>query len=141
MAEKKEEAASKSQAEAAEGQADAEKAEKEDTRTEDEKKEAEIKFNPDDIKKGVQLIKDQGYVTKKDFKRMKDDYWAAAFYKKVDAAFQDDADDDPYLYVERFDFKGGNIDSIIFDMDKVKTRADALKILADVTKQTVVKPD
>ncbi|UQS87174.1 hypothetical protein MOO44_03145 [Nicoliella spurrieriana] len=106
-----------------------------DNRTEDEKREAEMTFEDSDIQKGIDLIETQGYLTKKDFPKMTDDVWAIAFEKQLDLHFRDDDSDDPYLYVEKFDFVGGKIDSIIFDMDKVPNRDAAMKTLAKATGQ------
>ncbi|MHA8110537.1 hypothetical protein ACYATP_03380 [Lactobacillaceae bacterium Melli_B4] len=113
--------------------------EKKDNRTQDEKREAEMTFEDNDIQKGIDLIESQGYITKKDFPQMKDDVWAVAFEKNLDLKFRDDDSDDPYLYVEKFDFSDGNIDSIIFDMDKVPSREAALEKLARVTGQKSLK--
>ncbi|MBW1604913.1 hypothetical protein HZL42_00760 [Lactobacillus sp. Sy-1] len=96
-----------------------------------------MRFEDSDIQKGIDLIESQGYITKKDFPKMKDDVWAVAFEKNLDVKFRDEDSDDPYLYVEKFDFVGGNIDSIIFDMDKVPNRDAALKKLAEATGQKI----
>ncbi len=48
-------------------------------------------------------------------------------------------DVDPYLYIERFDFKGGKLDDIIFDMDKITTREDALKTLSRELGEGIVR--
>ena len=118
---------------------DSDQSQKKDDRSQDEIREAQIKYSDDDLKKGIQIIKDRGYITKKDFKKMDDDVWAHGFERKMDAMIQEDDSYNPYLYVERFDFRGGNIDSIIFDMDKVPSRDAALKTLAKVTNQQIIR--
>ena len=118
---------------------DQEQNQKKDDRSQDEIRESKIKYSDDDLKKGIKIIKDRGYITKKDFKKMDDDVWAHGFERHMDAMIQNDDSYNPYLYVERFDFKGGNIDSIIFDMDQVKSRNDALNILAKATNQKLVR--
>ncbi len=99
---------------------------------EDSKK---LVYQDSDVKQAMDLIRDRGYVTRVDFKQMADEDWAAGFAKKVEAAFLKVDGEDPYIYFEQFDFKGGDIDSIIFDMDQTKTRAKALDLLADALHQ------
>ena len=76
---------------------------------EDSKK---LVYQDSDVKKAMDLIRDRGYVTRADFNQMDDADWA-----------------------EQFDFKGGDIDSIIFDMDQVGTRDHALDLLAEAIHQ------
>lgn len=47
------------------------------------------------------------------------------------------SDEDPYIYYEKFDFVGGDIDSIIWNMDVIKTRDAALQKLADLLKERI----
>ncbi|CAM3083615.1 hypothetical protein [Lactiplantibacillus plajomi] len=66
---------------------------------------------------------------------MDDEDWAEGFEKKISDAFLKVENEDPYIYFEQFDFKGGDIDSIIFDMDQVGKRENALQLLADAIHQ------
>ncbi|BDZ31617.1 hypothetical protein [Lactiplantibacillus brownii] len=88
-----------------------------------------------DVKKAMDLIRANGYVTREDFKQMDDEEWAEGFDKKIIASFLKVEGEDPYIYFEQFDFKGGDIDSIIFDMDRVGTRDHALALLAKTIHQ------
>ncbi|WP_338209795.1 hypothetical protein [Lactiplantibacillus paraxiangfangensis] len=100
---------------------------------EDSKK---LVYQDSDVKKAMDLIRDHGYVTRADFNQMDDEDWAEGFNKKVSDAFLKVDGEDPYIYFEQFDFKGGDIDSIIFDMDQVGTRDHALQLLAGAIHQT-----
>jgi len=99
---------------------------------EDSKK---LVYQDSDVKKAMDLIRDHGYVTRADFNQMDDEDWAEGFNKKVSDAFLKVDGEDPYIYFEQFDFKGGDIDSIIFDMDQVGTRDHALQLLAGAIHQ------
>lgn len=100
----------------------------------------DLKYTDEQIKKAVDLINEQGYVTKKDIPEMDDDDWSKGFADKIDNVFKD-SDKDPYIYYEKekFDYAGGEIDTIIWNMDVIKTRDDALKKLADVMGQKIVR--
>ncbi|KRO27439.1 hypothetical protein DY78_GL003186 [Lactiplantibacillus fabifermentans DSM 21115] len=100
---------------------------------EDSKK---LVFQDSDVKKAMDLIRDHGYVTREDFNQMDDEDWAEGFDKKIEAGFLNAEGEDPYIYFEQFDFKGGDIDSIIFDMDQLGTRDRALELLAQAIHQT-----
>lgn len=94
-----------------------------------------------DVEKAAKLILKPGYVTKHDLPKMADLSWATALNKAVTAHFLNDDDDhDPYVYFEQFDFAGGDIDSILFNMDIVKTREEALKTLGEQIDQKLVTP-
>jgi len=97
-----------------------------------------LKYNDDQVKKAVDLINDQGYVTKKDIPEMDDDDWSKGFAAKIDDVFKN-SDKDPYIYYEKFDYAGGEIDTIIWNMDVIKTRDDALKKLADIMGKKIVR--
>ncbi|RRK10652.1 hypothetical protein D1831_06205 [Lactiplantibacillus garii] len=99
---------------------------------EDSKK---LVYQDSDVKKAMDLIRDHGYVTRDDFNQMDDEDWAEGFEKKISDAFLKVDGEDPYIYFEQFDFKGGDIDSIIFDMDQVGTRDHALQLLAEAIHQ------
>ena len=107
--------------------------------TPDEIKVKLTNYSADDIKRGAKLLKTRGYITVKDFKQMKDNVWTHGFFDKIDDAVSKDDKFNPFLYWDRFDFKGGIIEDIIYNMDIVKSRKDALKTLADVTKKKVVQ--
>ncbi|MFD1421101.1 hypothetical protein [Lactiplantibacillus songbeiensis] len=99
---------------------------------EDSKK---LVYDDSDVKKAMDLIRSRGYVTRADFNKMDDVDWAEGFDKKIEDGFIKSEGEDPYVYFEQFDFKGGDIDSIIFDMDQVGTREHALDLLAAAIKQ------
>lgn len=103
---------------------------------EEEKPEKDFNYPTDEVKKAVDLINQKGYITKLDFKEMDDDDWAKGFSKEIDKVFQK-SDKNPYIYYEKFDFVGGDIDSIIWNMDVIKTREEALEKLADLLKEKV----
>lgn len=85
-------------------------------------------FSDETIEKAADLIAKQGYITRNDIPEMKDLQWADAFGKKMDEYFLA-KQADRFIYYEDFDYVGGDIDAIIFDMDQVKTRDDALHVL------------
>lgn len=94
-----------------------------------------------DVEKAAELILAPGFVTKKDLPKMKDLAWATALSKAVTKHFlENDDDHDPYVYFEQFDFAGGDIDSILFNMDVVPTREAALQDLADALGEKIVVP-
>ncbi|KRN29570.1 hypothetical protein IV38_GL000456 [Lactobacillus selangorensis] len=94
-------------------------------------KETHFDISDADVQSAADKLSDTdlGYVTKKDYPQMDDEQWARAFYSKIAEEFTN-REDDNYLYVEPFDYVGGDIDMIIFNMDIVKTREDARKDLA-----------
>lgn len=85
-------------------------------------------FSDEVVEKAADLIAKQGYVTRNDIPEMKDLLWADAFGKKMDEYFLA-KQADRFIYYENFDYVGGEIDAIIFDMNQVKTRDDALHVL------------
>ncbi|KRK46865.1 hypothetical protein GPK34_01085 [Secundilactobacillus kimchicus] len=89
------------------------------------------------VKKAADLIAKQGYVSRKEISEMQDLEWAVGFGKKVDRYFLD-ADAKRYIYTEKFDFAGGEIDAIIWDMDQITTREAALEKLAEVLGKKVI---
>lgn len=95
-------------------------------------------YTDDQVKKAVDLINEQGYVTKKDIPEMDDDDWSKGFAQKIDGVFKN-SDKDPYIYYEKFDYAGGDIDTIIWNMDVLKTRDEALKKLAEVLDEKIVR--
>ncbi|MBU9789492.1 hypothetical protein KTE19_09460 [Lentilactobacillus sp. IMAU92037] len=97
-----------------------------------------FEYSDDDVKKAVDLIEEKGYVTKKDFAKMDDDDWTKGFAERIDKIFQK-SDEDPYIYFEKFDFAGGDIDSIIWNMDVIKSRDEALKKLSEVLNKKIVR--
>lgn len=89
------------------------------------------------IQKAADLIAKQGYVTRKDIPEMKDLDWAYGLGEKVDQHFVDETAG-RYIYHEDFDYAGGDIAAIIFDMDQVKTRDDALHKLGEVLGDKII---
>lgn len=69
---------------------------------------------------------------------MDDDDWTKEFAERIDKIFQK-SDEDPYIYFEKFDFAGGDIDSIIWNMDVIKSRDEALKKLSEVLNKKIVR--
>ena len=113
-----------------------------DTPKEEQAETPKIDIPAEDVEKASKLVLDPGYVTKKDLPKMADLAWATALSDAVTKHFLNDDDDhDPYVYFEQFEFAGGDIDSIIFNMDLVKTREDALHDLADALGEKIVSHD
>lgn len=107
----------------------------------EEKETPTIEIPTEDVEKAAKLLLTTGYVTKHDLPKMKDLSWATALSKSVTKHFlEDDDDHDPYVYFEQFDFAGGDIDSIIFNMDIVPTREEALRDLAEALGEKIVVP-
>ena len=94
------------------------------------KEEVTFKYDDADVEKGAKIIDDRGYITKKDFPKMDNALWSAGFEKKIDEYLLN-KDESHYMYFEKFDFAGGTIENIIFDMDKIKTRTAALNQLGE----------
>ncbi|GAK48447.1 hypothetical protein LOSG293_300180 [Secundilactobacillus oryzae JCM 18671] len=101
-----------------------------------EKKTVTFDYDEADIKKAADLINQNGFITKLDFPKMENPDWSFGFEKKIDDYLLDQPGSH-YMYFEKFDFLGGTIENIIFDMDKVKTRMDALHTLGDTLGLTV----
>ncbi|KJU73381.1 hypothetical protein AH70_01935 [Pediococcus damnosus LMG 28219] len=92
---------------------------------------AKIDFDKEDVKQAADMIEEKGFVTRNDFPDLKDRLWSEGFYEKIEDEFHQRDNENPYIFFERFDFVGGAIESIIFDMDQVKTREKALHVLGD----------
>ncbi|GEL16154.1 hypothetical protein [Pediococcus cellicola] len=97
----------------------------------DQEKIAKIDYDKEDVKEAADIIEEKGFITRNDFPDMKDRLWSQGFYEKIEAEFHSRESEDPYIFFERFDFIGGAIESIIFDMDQVTTREKALHILGN----------
>ncbi len=98
----------------------------------------EINVSDEAVDKAAKQIEKVGYVTEKDVPEMIDRDYTRALSKKVSAKLHSDNDDD-YFYEEPFDYENGRIANIMWDMDKIKTREEAMKILADELGLTVPK--
>ena len=98
----------------------------------------EINVSDEAVDKAAAQIEKVGYVTEKDVPEMIDRDYTRALSKKVSAKLHKDNDDD-YFYEEPFDYENGRIANIMWDMDKIKTREEAMKILADELGLTVPK--
>ena len=98
----------------------------------------EINVSDEAVDKAAAQIEKVGYVTEKDVPEMIDRDYTRALSKKVSAKLHTDNDDD-YFYEEPFDYENGRIANIMWDMDKIKTREEAMKILADELGLTVPK--
>ncbi|AUC00913.1 hypothetical protein [Lacticaseibacillus paracasei] len=98
----------------------------------------EINVSDEAVDKAAAQIEKVGYVTEKDVPEMIDRDYTRALSNKVSAKLHKDNDDD-YFYEEPFDYENGRIANIMWDMDKIKTREEAMKILADELGLTVPK--
>lgn len=108
----------------------------------EETKKPTVVIPDEDVEKASKLVLDPGYVTKKDLPKMADLEWATALSDAVTKHFlNDDEDHDPYVYFEQFDFAGGDIDSIIFNMDIIKTRDAGLHKLSEALDETIIDND
>lgn len=96
-----------------------------------------FEYTDEMIQKAADLIVKQGYVTRLDIPEMKDLDWADGLGEKVNQYFVD-KNADRYIYHENFDYAGGDIASIIFDMDQIETREAALEKLADVLGDKII---
>lgn len=94
-------------------------------------------YSDDMVQKAADLIAKQGYVTRKDIPEMKDLDWAYGLGEAVDKYFVDQTAG-RYIYHEDFDYAGGDIADIIFDMDQIKTRNDALQKLGEVLGDKII---
>ena len=103
-----------------------------------EKAGKKITVSDEDVDKAAKKIEQVGYVTEKDVPEMIDRDYTRALSKKVSAKLHQDKDDD-YFYEEPFDYENGRIANIIWDMDKIKTREEAMKTLANELGLTVPK--
>jgi len=108
-----------------------------ETKTKIHEESKKLVYEDSDVKKAMDLIRQRGYVTRADFKQMADEDWAEGFDQKIEAGFLNAENEDPYIYFEQFDFKGGDIDSIIFDMDQVGNREHASELLGAAIGQQV----
>ncbi|MFD1455154.1 hypothetical protein ACFQ44_05540 [Levilactobacillus lanxiensis] len=108
----------------------------------EETKKPTVVIPDEDVEKASKLVLDPGYVTKKDLPKMADLEWATALSDAVTKHFlNDDEDHDPYVYFEQFDFAGGDIDSIIFNMDIIKTRDAGLHKLSEALDENIIDND
>ncbi len=98
----------------------------------------DLKYTDEQIKKAVDLINEKGYVTKKIFQKWMTMTGQRDSLKKL-MAYLKNSDKDPYIYYEKFDYAGGDIDTIIWNMDVLKTRDEALKKLAEVLDEKIVR--
>lgn len=87
-------------------------------------------ISSDDVKAAAATILDQGYVTEKDYPKLRDLDYGKAFRAQLEKELHHEEDTD-YLYVEPFDFEHGKIAVIIFDMDQIPDRDKARQLLGD----------
>ncbi|WP_407891007.1 hypothetical protein [Lacticaseibacillus sp. N501-2] len=91
------------------------------------------------VKKADDAVNATGYVTEKEIPELHD----MAFARELADALtksREKASEDGYIYTEPFDFVGGKISNIVWNMDKIKTRTDAEATLAADLNWQVVKP-
>ncbi|WP_179395522.1 hypothetical protein [Lacticaseibacillus absianus] len=74
-------------------------------------------------------INAQGFVTEKELPALQDRDYARALSTELTQT-RVHRQEEGYLYTEPFDFEGGQIENIIWNMDVIKTRAAAKQALA-----------
>ncbi|MCD2257185.1 hypothetical protein FHQ08_10690 [Lactobacillus sp. CC-MHH1034] len=80
----------------------------------------------------------KGYLTAEDSADIDNGEKGQALCDKLDKELHD-AGKDPYLAFELFDYENGIIKGIIFNMDIIKTREDAMDKLSEVSHNKEVK--
>ncbi|KRL12371.1 hypothetical protein [Schleiferilactobacillus perolens] len=83
----------------------------------------------DDVKALGKTLMSRGYITEKDTANMKDAVYAKALAKAIDKEVRSESED-PFIQFESFDYQNGIIKNIIFNMDIIKTRDDAMDTLS-----------
>ncbi|WP_125704283.1 hypothetical protein [Lacticaseibacillus daqingensis] len=74
-------------------------------------------------------INTQGFVTEKELPDLKDRDYTRELSAELTKA-REKKQEKGYIYAEPFDFAGGEIENIVWNMDQIKTRADAKQTLA-----------
>ncbi|ERL65394.1 hypothetical protein [Schleiferilactobacillus shenzhenensis] len=83
----------------------------------------------DDVKALGEKLMTRGYITEKDTPNMKDAVYAKALAKAIDKEVRSE-EKDPFIQFESFDYQKGDIKNIIFNMDIIKSRDDAMDTLS-----------
>lgn len=84
----------------------------------------------EDVQTAEKAMNDQGFVTPKELPRLTDIDYSRSLAAVLTKAREGKAEEG-YIYSEEFDFAGGEIENIIWNMDQIKNRDDAKKTLAD----------
>lgn len=92
------------------------------------------------VKKADDAVNATGYVTEKEIPELHDLAYARDLAQALTKAREQDSEAG-YIYTEPFDFVGGKISNIVWNMDQIKTRADAEATLAADLHWQVVQPE
>ncbi|WP_461224254.1 hypothetical protein [Lacticaseibacillus suihuaensis] len=82
------------------------------------------------LKIAEDAINDQGFVTEKELADLKDRDYARDLAATLTKS-REKKQEEGYIYAEPFDFAGGDIENIVWNMDVIKTRDAAKQKLAD----------
>jgi hypothetical protein len=91
------------------------------------------------VKKADDAVNATGYVTEKEIPELHDMAYARQLAEALSKS-REKSSEEGYIYTEPFDFVGGKISNIVWNMDKIQTRADAEETLAEDMHWQVVKP-
>ncbi|MFD1394026.1 hypothetical protein ACFQ3L_10660 [Lacticaseibacillus jixianensis] len=84
----------------------------------------------EDAKIAEKAMNDQGFVTPKELPRLTDIDYSRSLAAVLTKA-REGKSEEGYIYSEEFDFAGGEIENIIWNMDQIKNRDAAKRTLAD----------
>ncbi|WP_461212819.1 hypothetical protein [Lacticaseibacillus sp. GG6-2] len=91
------------------------------------------------VKKANEALNSQGFVDEHQLPELENMFFARDLTQKVIKEREKNSEEG-YIYTEPFDFSGGRISNIVWNMDKIKSREDAEQTLADDMHWSVVKP-
>ncbi|MFD1484216.1 hypothetical protein ACFQ5J_03100 [Lacticaseibacillus baoqingensis] len=91
------------------------------------------------IKEAEEAINTNGFVTEKELPDLHDINYARELSDKLIKS-RENQSEKGYIYTEPFDFVGGKISNIVWNMDRIKTRKDAEAALAKDLNWSVVQP-
>ncbi|MCI1987329.1 MAG: hypothetical protein LKJ69_12420 [Lactobacillus sp.] len=91
------------------------------------------------IKEADEALNTNGFVTEKALPDMHDINFARALNEALIKS-REKQSEPGYIYTEPFDYAGGKISNIIWNMDRIKTREDAEATLAKDLNWSVVQP-
>lgn len=92
------------------------------------------------VKKADDAVNATGFVTEKEIPELHDMAFARDLAQKL-AKSREKASEEGYIYTEPFDYVGGKISNIVWNMDQIKTRQDAEATLASDLHWQVVTPE
>lgn len=95
---------------------------------------------PQAVAKAEELINKTGFITEKEMPELHDMEYARDLSEKLTQS-RVKKQEDGYIYTEPFDYVGGKISNIVWNFDKVLSREDAEKDLADDMGWKVVTPE